>query len=60
MESLNFEAFHPLNFRTMSEITKAEDKRVDYLMAMLKKHEAITDKIKVELRSIIYKIEKGR
>lgn len=42
------------------ELTISEDQRIAYLMEQLKKHETRADQIKVELRSLIYKIEKGR
>lgn len=42
----------------MQTISKEEDKRIDYLMKMKLKHEAITEVIKKELRQLVYKLDR--
>ena len=39
-------------------LSKKEDERIDFLMKVLQKLEKQEDKVKKELRALVYKIEK--
>lgn len=42
----------------MQTISKKEDERIDFLMKILMKKEAEVDRIKAELRKLIYKLDR--